>query len=347
MTKKKQRKGLIQIYTGNSEHLNYVPVGLALRAAGQNLKTHLTSFLPYPLSKRLPHASTLLKPHLIVEQTDLKENPDLEELSKKESQGIREAFQKARNTLLSGDFDIVILAGIHSVLRSDLIPLGHVMELVNEKPAHVELVLTGTGAHDDLIAGAHLVTEVECRKGQLNGEDEQVGGAPTEVVTGNGKGKTTYCLGKAMLMSCLGTRATILQFIKSSRPYGEVKALRKLPDLDIRTMGEGFLDEHADVQEIKHLEAARQAWEGCLREIFSLKHGMVVLDEINIATHYGLVHPERVRELMFLKPQQLHLILSGRNAHPEVMEGASLVIEMKEIKHPYQKGIKARKGIEF
>ncbi len=97
----------------------------------------------------------------------------------------------------------------------------------------------------------------------------------------------------------------------------------------------------------KHLEAARQAWEECLREIFSLKYGLVVLDEINIATHYGLTHAERVREMLFLKPRKLHLILSGRNAHLEVKEGANSLIEMREIKHPYKKGIKARKGIEF
>ncbi len=346
MTRNKQRKGLIQIYTGNFEHLNYAPVGLALRAAGQNLKTHLASFLPFPLSERLPHAATLLKPHLIVEQTALKKSV-YKEWSQRECREIQDVFQRSRTALLSGEFDIVILAGIHSVLCSDLISMGHVMDLVREKPAHVELVLTGTGVQDDFIASAHLVTEVMCRKGHPNGEDERAGGAPTEVITGNGKGKTTYCLGKAMLMSCLGTHGTILQFIKSSRPYGEVKALKKFPDLDINTMGEGFLDEDADVQEMKHLDAARQAWEGCLREIFSLKYGVVVLDEVNIATHYGLVQPERVRELMFLKPHQLHLIMSGRNAHPEVMGGASMVIEMKEIKHPYQQGIKARKGIEF
>ena len=74
---------------------------------------------------------------------------------------------------------------------------------------------------------------------------------------------------------------------------------------------------------------------------------MIVLDEINIATYYGLINAERVREVMFLKPEKLHLLLGGRNAHLEVREEATSVIEMREIKHPYRKGIKARKGIEF
>lgn len=348
MTHKKQRKGLIQVYTGNSRHHNHAPIGLALRAAGQNLRTHLTCFLPHPLRRGEEIASSLLKPHLVVYQAAINASSATPGgWTKKERSEIREAFQQAQNALFSGEFDIVILEGIHPLLESGIIPMDLLMHLFIRRPSHVEMVLTGPGTHEDLIHRAHLVTEMVCRKDRSCKEERQREAAPTEVVTGNGKGKTTYGLGKAMLMSCLGTPAMILQFIKSARPYGEVKAVRKLPSLDIKTMGEGFLEEHATTQEAKHLDAARQAWEGCLREIFSLKYGGVVLDEINIATHYGLVHPERVRELMFLKPRKLHLILSGRNAHPEVMEGASRVIEMKEIKHPYHQGIKARKGIEF
>lgn len=346
MAQKKQRKGLIQIYTGGPGHLHYAPIGLALRAAGQNLKTHMTSFTPFPLSERLPHVAELLKPYLTVEQSSIQET-DHGRWTEKDCRDIQIAFKKARNALLGKDFDMVVLAGLHPLIRPDLIHPDQVMELIREKPSHVELVLTGSHAPDDLIAAAHLVTETIIHKAQSISEEEQTNGAPTEVVTGNGKGKTTYCLGKATLMSCPPVPATILQFIKSSRPYGEVKAIERFPDLDIKTMGEGFLDESADNQDMKHLDAARQAWEKCLREIFSLKYGLVVLDEINIATHYGLVHPERVKELMFLKPHHLHLVLSGRNAHPEVMEGASTAIEMREIKHPFQQGIKARKGIEF
>lgn len=346
MSEKKQRNGLIQVYTGSSEHLDYAPVGLALRAAGQDLKTHMTCFLPYPLSEGLPRAAVLLSPHLTLAQTAPKEN-DPRKWARQDRQDMQDAFQSSRNALISGKFDIVVLAGILSLMGPDLIPPERVMGLVRERPGHVELVLTGTGPPEQLIDAAHLVTDVAYRKGHPKAQDERAGSAPTEVITGNGKGKTTYCLGKALLMSCIPVPGMILQFIKSSRPYGEVKAIGRLPDLDIRTMGMGFLDESADVQEMKHQDAARQAWEGCLREIFSLKYGVVVLDEINIATHYGLVHPERARELMFLKPHRLHLILSGRNAHPEVMEGAATIIEMREVKHPYQQGIKARKGIEF
>jgi cob(I)alamin adenosyltransferase len=148
-------------------------------------------------------------------------------------------------------------------------------------------------------------------------------------------------------MSALGVRSTVLQFMKSPHPYGEVKAIDRVPHLDIRTMGEGFLFADAAAQMRKHHQAARRAWEECLREVFSLKYGLVVLDEINTATYYGLVHGERVREMLFLKPHDLHLLLSGRNAHLEVIEAASVVIHMREVKHPFTQGVKARKGIEF
>ena len=103
MPEKKQRNGLLQIYTGSSEHLDYAPVGLALRAAGQNLKTHLTCLIPFPLSEVLPRAAALLSPHLTLAQTTLKEN-DPRKWSKQDRQDMRDAFQGSRNALLSGKF---------------------------------------------------------------------------------------------------------------------------------------------------------------------------------------------------------------------------------------------------
>jgi cob(I)alamin adenosyltransferase len=210
------------------------------------------------------------------------------------------------------------------------------------------LVLTGNEVSHELVERADLVTEVTTYPPENSaGENDHDFLHPTEVVTGNGKGKTTYCLGKAMLMSSMAIRTLILQFVKSPKAYGEVKAAEKLPHLEIKTMGEGFLNRQGAASNKKHVEAARRAWEECLKETFSLEYRLVVLDEINVATHYGLVNPERVREMLSMKPKKLHLILSGRNAHPEVARAASSVVEMREIKHPYKKGIKARRGIEF
>ena len=135
------------------------------------------------------------------------------------------------------------------------------------------------------------------------------------VVTGNGKGKTTYCLGRAMFFAANGIPSSILQFIKSPLAYGEVIACERFPNLEIKSMGEGFIFGPGSPSK-KHREAARGAWEECLREIFSLTYRLIVLDEINVATQFDLVHPDRVREMMFLKPRNLHIVLSGRGAHP-------------------------------
>lgn len=341
------KKGLIQIYTGNSEHIILAPMGLSLRAAGHNLSTHMTCFLPHPWMEGAHIASTLLKPNLIIEHTGIEKPLGIGKLGKGERDKINRSFETAAKALLSREFDLVILNGIHQLLNQGILSQGYIRELISNKPDDVELVLAGPRANEELIEKADLVTEMVCHTQREAHKDDSDLIAPTEVVTGSGKGKTTYCLGKAMLMSCMAIRSAFLQFVKSPKPYGEVKAIEKLPNLEIHTMGEGFLDAHSAQSNKKHRQAAKRTWEECLREIFSLKYGLVVLDEINIATHYGLIPPERVREMLFLKPQKLHLILSGRNAHLEVKEGATSVIEMREIKHPFKKGVKARKGIEF
>jgi cob(I)alamin adenosyltransferase len=331
-------KGLIQIYTGSDDRISLVPFGLSLRAAGHNLKTHMTCFFPPESMDAARMASVLLKPYLVIADTT------------KGPAKINQSFQGARNALLSGEFDIVILNGIKQAWDQGLVSLSDLLELMTRKPDHVELVLSGPGQGKELMDRADLVTEMVCRGRKEDPYRFEEAGIPrpTEVVTGEGKGKTTYCLGKALLMSSLGIRATILQFIKSPQAYGEVKSIKRLPHMEIKTMGVGFLDVHSGgVPDRRHLEAARQAWKKCLGEIFSLKYGLIVLDEINMATHYGLIHPERVREMIFLRPQDLHLILSGRHADAEIIKRASSVIEMREIRHPFRKGIRARRGIEF
>jgi cob(I)alamin adenosyltransferase len=259
------------------------------------------------------------------------------------------AFQKAEAAVLEGEFDLVILNNINPLLHSGDVPLQAVFSLLDRKPPHVEMVLSGAGAPEGLLDRADLVTEMivsPAAEKEPAGIGPELPG-PIEVITGNGKGKTTYCLGKALLRSCSGIRSAVLQFMKAPRPYGEIKAIHKLPHLAVQTMGEGFILSDSPPERQKHLRAARVAWEECLREIFSLKYGLVILDEINNATYYGLVHPERVREMLFLKPHNLEILLSGRNAHLEVRAAATTLVEMREIKHPYRKGIKARKGIEF
>ena len=339
--------GLVQVYTGESMKYNFAPLGLSLRAAGQGLRTLIACFIPHELmDDEAQMVSFYLKPYLEVDHTAIEGVHPRGILDKDRTLKL---FQKARRAVLASLYDIVILNGINQTMALGIISSDDVLNLMIEKPSNVELVLTGPGVPESVIDKADLVTDLKVHPFSYDQKDADGLGTKgsIEVVTGNGKGKTTYCLGKSMLYSSIGIRCAFLQFIKSPQPYGEVKAIHMFPNIDIKTMGEGFLGHHTYGYEKRHIEAARRAWEKCLREIFSLKYGLIVMDELNNATSHGLVNPDRVRELLFLKPQNLHLMLSGRNAHAEVMAAASVVIEMRELKHPYKKGINARKGIEF
>ncbi len=168
------------------------------------------------------------------------------------------------------------------------------------------------------------------------------------VHTGNGKGKTTAALGLALRAWGQGLKVLVIQFIKGNWKYGELKAAEKLgPDFVIRQMGEGFVKNAKGDAAADHLGAASEALQAAKAEICSGQWDLIILDEINYAVKFGLVSVSDCLELIGLKPNQLHLVLTGRDVRPEIIDCADLVTEMKEIKHPYKQGIKAQQGIEF
>lgn len=167
------------------------------------------------------------------------------------------------------------------------------------------------------------------------------------VHTGNGKGKTTAALGLSIRAWGEGLKVLILQFIKGGWKYGELNALAKFaPDITVKQCGEGFT-RRGNTDMAKHQEAARKALAEAKAEMNSGKWDMIILDEINYAIDFGLINVAQVLDLIEQKPADLHLVLTGRNAKPEIIDKADLVTEMKEIKHPFKQGIKAQKGIEF
>lgn len=178
--------------------------------------------------------------------------------------------------------------------------------------------------------------------------DEQKKKGLILVNTGNGKGKTTASLGMAFRAWGQGMKVLVLQFIKGGWKYGELKAAEKLgPNFEIRQMGEGFIKGADDQSLDEHRHAAGEALNAARAEIASGQYDLIILDEILYAIHYGLVALDDVLALLAQKPDSLHLVLTGRNAPPEIIERADLVTEMREIKHPYTQGISAQKGIEF
>jgi len=167
-----------------------------------------------------------------------------------------------------------------------------------------------------------------------------------QVYTGDGKGKTTAALGLALRAAGHGLRVYIIQFMKGWPNYGELKAVKFLPGVTIRQFG-GPHFVNRNNPSPNDIRMAREALEEARRAILSGDYDIVILDEINVALDFGLITLEEVLALLEEKPEGVELVLTGRNAHPEIIRRAHLVTEMKEVKHPYREGILARKGIEF
>ncbi len=165
------------------------------------------------------------------------------------------------------------------------------------------------------------------------------------VNTGNGKGKTTAALGVIFRAWGRGMRVCMLQFIKATTAnWGETRAARRL-GIEIIPMGDGFTWLSDDIEKDK--ATARQCWALCKEKIMSGQYDIVVLDEMTYTLSYGWLDTQEVIETLKARPEGQHVIITGRNAVPELVEYADLVTEMTEIKHPYQQGIMAQKGIEF
>ena len=169
------------------------------------------------------------------------------------------------------------------------------------------------------------------------------------VHTGPGKGKTTAAMGTAFRAVGQGLKVLMVQFIKGSWHYGELDAAKMLGDdrFTIRPMGRGFVKIGAEKPDPEDVRLVGEAWRFASEKMQSREYDLIILDEINYAISYKMLSPEIVVEALKAKPEMLHVILTGRNAHPLIVECAHLVTEMREVKHPYQRGIQAQRGIEY
>jgi len=166
------------------------------------------------------------------------------------------------------------------------------------------------------------------------------------VYTGDGKGKTTAALGLAIRAAGWGDRVAMIQFIKGYKKTGEWQAIKKLNQIDIyqtnscnvMAIGEPSKEDKKSVK--KALELARKI-------ISEAKHKVIILDEINNALFYDLVEAGEIIKLLKNKPDELTIVLTGRGAPPEIIEIADLVTEMKNLRHPFDKGVPAKKGIDY
>ena len=167
-----------------------------------------------------------------------------------------------------------------------------------------------------------------------------------QIFTGDGKGKTTAALGTVLRASGHGLKVFVVFFMKGNYDYGEYSTLRQLPNVQIASFGFRCLTDPVNVKP-EEKEQAKAALETARKAVISGKYNLVVLDEVNVALGFNLIELDDVIRLIKDKPSHVELILTGRRADSRLIEMADLVTEMVKVKHPFDKGIKARKGIEY
>lgn len=168
------------------------------------------------------------------------------------------------------------------------------------------------------------------------------------VNTGPGKGKTTAAMGTGLRAVGQGMKVLMLQFLKGSWHYGELDAVEAFGGKFVmRQMGRGFVKVGAEKPDPEDVKLVEQAWAEGESAIRSGEWDLVILDEINYAISYGMLDAAKVVEGLKGKPEMVHVILTGRNAHPSIVELADTVTEMRQVKHAYEKGVLAQRGIEY
>ncbi len=166
-----------------------------------------------------------------------------------------------------------------------------------------------------------------------------------QVYTGNGKGKTTAAFGAALRAVGRGLKVYVIQFIKGGFDYGELHSAKHVPNLKLTAFGRGrFITASPPSEE--DVELAKQAFELAKDVVQSGKYDMVILDEINVVLNLKMIDINEAVKLIKNKPEHVELILTGRHAPAQIIELADLVTEMKEVKHPFAKGVPPREGIE-
>jgi cob(I)alamin adenosyltransferase len=167
-----------------------------------------------------------------------------------------------------------------------------------------------------------------------------------QIFTGDGKGKTSAALGAVLRALGNGLRVYFVFFMKGDYPYGERNILSQLPNIKVASFGGRSFVDPANVKP-EDKEQARQALAAAREAMLSGNYDMVVLDEVNVAVAWKLAELDEVIKLLKDKPPNVELILTGRKADAKLVQLADLVTEMLKIKHPYDEGVAARRGIEY
>lgn len=195
-------------------------------------------------------------------------------------------------------------------------------------------MVSDTGRVEDRAPREHEDLKTAVRKGLLI------------IYTGDGKGKTTAALGLVFRALGRGQRVAMVQFIKGKWKTGEAKMAQELAGrVDFFSMGDGFTWDTKDYEQ--DVASARRAWAKCCELLADPRYQIVIFDELSYVITYNFLSVTEVLEALRHKPPRTHVVITGRDAPPELIEIADLVTEMREIKHPYRAGIKAQPGVDY
>lgn len=167
-----------------------------------------------------------------------------------------------------------------------------------------------------------------------------------EIYAGNGKGKTTAAIGLGIRAIGHGYKVLMIQFLKGKEIYGEIKALKNIPNFEIYQFGFKTFIKKGEIKK-EEIKIVQEGFLFAKEKIKSKEYFLVILDEINVAIDYGLISLDEVIKLLKECPKEVELVLTGRYCPKELYQFADLVSEINEIKHPFQKGISLRKGIDY
>jgi len=166
------------------------------------------------------------------------------------------------------------------------------------------------------------------------------------VNTGDGKGKSSSAFGMVFRAAAWGMKVCVIQFIKGKWKTGEQKAAERFDNIEWHALGDGFTWDTKNPEQ--DIATSREIWDLCKEKLRSHEFDMLVFDEINYVTGYGWIPGEEIAGfLREERPEWMHILMTGRNAAPDVIDVADTVTEMRMIKHAFEQGIKATQGIEF
>jgi len=364
-----RRRGQIHVYDGEGKGKSQAALGVVLRSIGLGIekaapsRVLLVRFLKGPGRTYAEDAAIAALqrgfPHLIDQlRTGRGEFFGPDEITKFDRQEARRGWDVAKGALASGFYSVVVLDELNPVLDLGLLPVEEVVSTLKQKPEAMEVIITGRGAPKAIIDLADLHSEMRSLRRTADPGNGELPASGIEIYTGNGKGKSTSALGRALqaigrgISKDLSHRVLIMQWLKGGTGYTEDAAIRALresyPDLvDHQRCGRDAIVWRGKQQEIDYVEAER-GWELARAAIASGLYKTIILDELNPTVDLELLDVEPIVQALLRKPRDTEIIITGRCHAPlPYFELASVHSEMVSHKHYAEQGADLRRGVDY